>query len=70
MGYPIQTNVTVHRGSSTLPYLTQPPGRHQTFTDTSLEKEKLKLHEYHTLSKIMKYGIVFELIQFEISPKI
>ena len=48
-----------HRGSGTLPYITQPPSRHQTFTDTSLEKEKLKLHLYHTLL-IKKYGIFSE----------
>ena len=55
-------NPPYQRGSSTLPYLTQPPSRHQTLTDTSLENEKLKLNLYHTLSEsfIIKYGIVFE----------
>ena len=39
-----------HRGSGTLPYLTQPPSEHQTLKDTSSEKEKLKLQLHHTLS--------------------
>ena len=31
---------SLHRGSGTLPYLTQPPSRQKTLTDTYLEKKK------------------------------
>ena len=54
-----RVDLTFHRGSGTLSYLTKPPSRHQTLTDTSSEKEKqVTLIPYS--QQITKCGIVFE----------
>ena len=55
-----QNFIPPNRVSDSLPYLTQPPSRHQTLA-VSLENEKFKLHLYHTHNKrFIKYGIVSE----------
>ena len=48
---------TTHRGSCTLPYLTQPPSWHQTLRENTPEK----INSYHTLSKKLLQNVVYSL---------